>query len=227
MHQAPSFTLLYVEDEAFIRQNAVLFLEDMFREIYEVDNAFRALEIYEEKKPDIIITDISMPKMNGLELCERIRKKDPATPIIITTAHTNTEYLLKAVELQLVKYLLKPLDEESLHEAIALCFDKLRQNGSNIITLNDHFTYDSFNHTLLKDGAVVKLTHREALLLKLLIRYHDRVCTYSEIENYVFDGYGMSEDALKTLIKNLRKKSESALIENHSKVGYKIVINHA
>ncbi len=225
MQQASQFTLLYVEDEAFIRQNAVLFLEDIFHEIYEVDNAFSALEIYEEKKPDIIITDISMPKMNGLEMCERIREKDTKTPIIITTAHTNTEYLLKAVELQLVKYLLKPLDDQSLHEAIQLCFDKLQQNGSNIIQLNNRFTYDSFNHTLLKDGSVVKLTNREALFLKLLIKYRDRVCTYTEIENYVFGGYGMSEDALKTVVKNLRKKSDSSLIENHSKVGYKIVID--
>ncbi len=225
MHRASQFTLLYVEDEAFIRQNAVLFLEDIFREIYEVDNTFRALEIYEEKKPDIIITDISMPKMNGLEMCERIRREDTKTPIIITTAHTNTEYLLKAVELQLVKYLLKPLDEHSLQEAIQLCFDKLQQNDSNIIRLNNRFTYDSFNHTLLKDSSVVKLTNREALFLKLLIKYRDRVCTYSEIENYVFDGYGMSEDALKTVVKNVRKKSDSSLVENHSKVGYKIVID--
>ncbi len=225
MKKSSHFTLLYVEDEAFIRQNAILFLEDTFNEIYEADNAFSALEIYEERKPDIIITDISMPKMNGLEMCERIRKKDQKTPIIITTAHTNTDYLLKAVELQLVKYLLKPIDEDELKEAIELCFERLQQSGSNIIRLNEDFNYDSFNHTLLKDDTVVKLTNRESLFLKLLIKNRERVCTYKEIENYVFSDHGMSEDALKTVVKNLRKKSDSSLIQNHSKIGYKIVID--
>ena len=224
MSASQSLSLLYVEDEDFIRHNAVLFLEDRFSTIYEADNAFSALEIYHDKKPDIIITDISMPKMSGLEFCEKIRENDAKTPIIITTAHTKTEYLLKAVELQLVKYLVKPIDEDALMEALEVCFERLKKDDSNIISLTPSHTYDCFNQVLFYEDEVIKLSLQETKLLKLLLKNPEHICSYQEIENFVFDGM-MSEDALKTLVKNLRKKTEKSLIENHSKIGYKITLS--
>ncbi len=224
MSTSQALSLLYVEDEDFIRENAVLFLEDTFETIYQADNAFKALELYHDKRPDIIITDISMPKMSGLELCERVRKTDAKTPIIITTAHTKTEYLLKAVELQLVKYLVKPIDEEELTEALELYFEKLKEDNSNIIPLTKEHTYDCFNQVLFYHDEVIKLSHQERLFLKLLVKNPEHICSYREIENFVFDGV-MSEDALKTLVKNLRKKTEKSLIENYSKLGYKIALS--
>jgi DNA-binding response OmpR family regulator len=219
-----SLTLLYVEDEDFIRENAVLFLEDSFEHIYEADNAFLGLEIYHDKKPDIIITDISMPKMSGLQMCERIRQSDYTTPIIITTAHTHTEYLLKAVELQLVKYLIKPIEEEQLQEALQICFEKLQAEGSNILHLTHEHTFDTFNHVLFHHDKIVKLAPQETLFFKLLLKNPDHICSHEEIENYVFTQQGMSSDALRTLVKNIRKKTDKSLIENHSKIGYKIAL---
>ena len=225
MSASESITLLYVEDEAFIRENALLFLEDRFATLYEADNAFTALEIYETKRPDIIITDISMPKMNGLELCRKIRRNDTKTPIIITTAHTDTAYLLEAVELQLVKYLVKPIDEKKLLEALELCFDKLLENKSNIIPLACGFVYDMFNQTLFHHKTPVKLTTQQKRFFKLLLKNPHRICTYTEIENFVFEHSGMSENALKALVKKIRQKTDKSLIENHSKTGYKIILS--
>ena len=224
MSSTQQLSLLYVEDEAFIRENAVLFLEDVFETIYEADDAFTALEIYHDKKPDIIITDISMPKMSGLQMCERVRETDSQTPIIITTAHTNTEYLLKAVELQLVKYLLKPIEEAQLMQALELCFNKLQKNDSNIIQLTKEHTYDTFNQSLFYHDSAIKLTHQETLFFKLLLKNPDHICSYTEIENCLFSENGMSDNALKTLVKNIRNKTDKSLIENHSKLGYKIAL---
>jgi DNA-binding response OmpR family regulator len=224
MKKENNLNLLYVEDEEFIRKNAVLFLEDEFQNIYEASNANEALKIYNEKKPDIIITDISMPKMSGLELCEEIRKKDNKTPIIITTAYSDTKYLLKAVELNLVKYLIKPIEEESLFEALQICFEKINDQNSNIINLSDKHKYDIFNHTLTHNNTIIKLTQSQTLLLELLIKHKNRVVTYQEIENHLYYDKGMSEDALKSLVRGLRSKINKELIENFSKIGYKIHI---
>jgi DNA-binding response OmpR family regulator len=220
-----ALSLLYVEDEDFIRENAVLFLEDSFEHIYEADNAFRGLELYHDKKPDIIISDISMPKMSGLQMCEKIRQNDTKTPIIITTAHTNTEYLLKAVELQLIKYLVKPLDENQLQEALELCFEKLQDKQSNIMKLTQEHTFDTFNQVLFHHDKMVKLSKQERLFFKLLLKNPDHICSHEEIENYLFSQQGMSSDALRTLVKNIRKKTDKSLIENHSKIGYKIALS--
>ena len=94
MIEKSKYSLLYVEDEVSIREMVLEYLEVFFSELYEASNGVEALKIYNDKKPDIIISDIEMPKMNGLKLASLIREKDITTPIIITTAYTSVEYLL-------------------------------------------------------------------------------------------------------------------------------------
>ena len=217
-----NLSLLYVEDEPYILQNAVEFLEDQFLEIYEARDGKEALALYHDKKPDIIITDIEMPKMSGLELCRKIRKTDDNTPIIITTAFTDQDYLLQAIELNLVKYLKKPIQEELLHEALEICAQKLDSKDKSVERLTAVHYFDAFNQTLLHLDDFVKLTANEITFLTLLIEQKHRVVSYREIENHIWDGEYMSEDALKGLVKNLRKKISKEVIQNHSKLGYKI-----
>lgn len=220
------YSLLYVEDEALIRQNAVEFLSDRFDEIFEAENGVQALTLYEAHQPSIIITDIEMPQMNGLALCREIRKSDEKTPIIITTAYADQHYLLEAIELNLVKYLIKPIDEESLNQALKECFEKLAKGEKSITRLTKEHYFDQFNMVLFYRGEQVHLTANELSLLLLLLNQHMRVVTYSEIENHIWNGEYMSEDALKGLVKNLRKKLSKETIENHSKIGYKIHLYH-
>ena len=104
-NELSNLTLLYVEDDEIIRQNAVEYLCDFFQKVYQAKDGLDALMVYQERKPDIIITDIKMPRLDGLAMAKRIRKKDKSTPIIITTAFTDTQYLMQAVELQLIKYI--------------------------------------------------------------------------------------------------------------------------
>lgn len=221
-----NLSLLYVEDEHFIRQNAVEFLSDKFEVIYEADNGKEALETYYTKNPDIIITDIEMPHMNGLELCRNIRKNDNHIPIIITTAFTDKSYLLEAIELNLIKYLTKPIEEEALNEALESCFQRLNKEEKSILKLTSEHTFDILNQTLLYQNKFVKLTAHECKLLILLINQKSRIVSYQEIENHIWEGEYMSDDALKTLVKNLRKKVSKETIENHSKLGYKINLYH-
>ncbi len=217
-----NLSLLYIEDEKFIRENAVLFLEDQFKTIYEAQDGLEGFEIYKSQKPDIIITDISMPRMDGLKLCEKIRLHDQKTPIIITTAHANREYLLKAIELNLVKYLIKPIEEDQLIEAIDICCEKLSLNNSNIIQITQHHTFDTFNKTLFFNKDLIKLTKNELLLLEILTKNQNRIVSYEEIEYFIWYDKVMSSDALKSLVRSLRNKIDKSIIENFSKQGYKI-----
>jgi DNA-binding response OmpR family regulator len=219
-------SLLYVEDEPFIRQNAVEFLEDKFKTIYEASDGKEALKIYYETKPDIIITDIQMPYIDGLEFCKKIRESDETTPIIITTAFADPKYLFKAIELNLVKYLTKPIEEEALNEALSLCVKKIQNQDKSVERLSNEHYFDYFNKTLLHQDTFIKLTAKEEAFLMLLISQKNRVVSYKEIENQVYEGEYMSEDALKALVKNLRKKISKECLQNHSKLGYKIKLYH-
>lgn len=216
-------TLLYVEDEKFIRQNAVEYLSRICDNVLEASNGLEALEVYKKYKPDIIISDINMPKMNGLAFAEQVRKTDRETPIILATAHTETHYLLKAVELQLVKYIVKPITSAKLQEALALSVDYLSVKSKNIVQINTYTLYDVFNKTLLIHDEIIKLTKNEQLLLHLLSKHHERAITYEEIENMIWVHEGMSMDALRSLVRMLRKKLGGDFVENISGIGYRLI----
>ncbi len=219
-----NLTLLYVEDEEMIRQNAVEYLSRICDNVLEAKDGFDALEVYKKHKPDIIISDIKMPRMNGLDMAKEIRKGDKETPIIIATAHTETNYLLQAVELQLIKYIVKPITSVRLKEALLLSVDYLTVKNKNILTFKNEILYDVLNKTLLIKSEIIKLTKNEQLLLHLLATNHQRTITYEEIESSIWAYEGMSMDSLRSLVRTLRKKLEGDFIENISGIGYRLTI---
>jgi two-component system, OmpR family, response regulator VanR len=214
--------ILYVEDDEIARENGIEYLENFFEQIYEASDAIIALQLYEKHKPDIIITDIQMPKLNGLEFVKRIRQKDKHTQIIIITAFCDKDYLLKAIELGLVKYLVKPVKEKEFEEALFLCVDSLENSQSNIIKLQEDTYFDIFNKNLVIENEIVKLRAKELVFLELLVKNRNRYVSYEEIENYVWNDSVMTKDALKTLVKNLKTKIPKNLILNLTNSGYKI-----
>ena len=216
--------ILYVEDDEIARENGVEYLQNFFETIYEASDAIVALQLYEKYKPDIIITDIQMPKLNGLEFVKKIRQKDKKTQIIIITAFCDKNYLLKAIELQLVKYLIKPVKEKEFEEALFLCVNSLQEDNSNIVKLENEIYFDTFNKNLVIKDEIVKLRAKEILFLELLIKNKNRYVTYEEIESYVWFDSVMTKDALKTLVKNVKTKLQKDMIENLTNSGYKIGI---
>ena len=206
--------VLYVEDDDVARENGVEYLENFFDKVFEASNAVKALQLYEQYKPQIIITDIQMPKINGLEFIKQIRQKDKKTQVIVITAFCNQEYLLKAIELQLVKYLIKPVNEKDFEEALLLCIKSLEEDISNIVKFDETSYFDTFNKTLVIENELIKLRAKEILFLELLIKNKNRYVTYEEIESYVWFDSVMTKDALKTLVKNVKTKLQKDMIES-------------
>jgi len=214
--------VLYVEDDDIARENGVEYLENYFDTIYEASDAISALKLYEEYSPDIIITDIQMPKLNGLEFIQRIRQKDKKIQVIVISAFCDKEYLFKAIELQLVKYLVKPVKEKEFEEALFQCVESISTDSNNIVKLNENSSFDTYNQTLVIDNEIVKLRTKELHLLTVLSKNKNRFVTYSEIENCVWCDSAMSKDALKTVMKNLKAKLPKDSILNLSGTGYKL-----
>jgi len=216
--------ILYVEDDDIARENGLEYLENYFEQVFEANNALAALKLWESVKPDIIITDIQMPKLNGLDFIKKIREKDKKTQIIILTAFSHKDYLFAAIELQLVKYLTKPIKEKELEDALRLCINTIENDSSNIINITKNCHFDIYNKTLICNKEIIKLRTKELALLTLLLKNTNRYVSYEEIENVVWYDSAMSKDALKTLIKNLKSKLPKDLISNLSGTGYKIDI---
>ena len=111
--------VLYVEDEEDILRFASMVLEDYVDKLFIARNGKEALEILKKENIDLIITDILMPKISGIELIREI-KKNPLcdTAVIVATAHTETQYLLECIELRVDGYILKPIDVDELLKTI-------------------------------------------------------------------------------------------------------------
>jgi PAS domain S-box-containing protein len=112
--QLKDISLLYVEDDDFTREDLLDFLRWEFDTVYAAKNGKEGLELFEQNNPDIVITDIRMPVMDGLEMTSHIRGLNPDAPVIITTAYSDLSYIMKAIELGVDGYILKPI----LHEAL-------------------------------------------------------------------------------------------------------------
>lgn len=217
-----SFTLLYVEDEEGIRKNITEILKHLFKDIYVAKNASEAYKLYESKKPDLIITDIKMPNETGIELIKRIRKRDSKVRVVITSAHTDLDYMLEATELHLVKYIVKPITEQKLFEALE-AFIKSYDNA-RVYNLDSGWLFDESKSLIQGPDEEFKLTKKENQFLKLLIQ-KNRIITYEEMENIIWsEDHIMTPNAMRLFIKNFRKKLPNGALKNVQGTGYRLVI---
>jgi len=222
INQLRSFTLLYAEDETGIQNNIHDILDCMFKDIYLAKDGVEAYKLYLEKKPDLIITDIKMPKMNGLELIKKIRETNPKVRVIITSAHTDLEYLLDATELHLVKYIVKPITEEKLTLALTSFIDSFE--NSTVYNLIPSWIYDESKALVKGPEEEFLLTKKENTFLMMLI-VKGRIISYEEIENILWEDTSiMTQNALRLFIKNLRKKLPKDILKNVQGTGYRLNI---
>ncbi|MGD9809492.1 MAG: diguanylate cyclase [Deferribacterales bacterium] len=110
--------IMYVEDEPFIRQGFERFLKRRTGRIYTFQNGKEALDAFNDIKPDLVITDIRMPVMDGLEMSAAIKEISPSTPIIVTTGHNDEELFLKSIDIGIDKYIKKPINFTELMTVI-------------------------------------------------------------------------------------------------------------
>lgn len=213
-----AFNVLYVEDEDGIRNNIQGILNHLFKNCFSAKNVQEAYALYLEHKPDLIITDIKMSGETGIDLIKKIRITDSKTRIIITSAHTDLDYMLQATELHLVKYIIKPINEEKLIEALEAFIGSFKDN--KMYNLSTNWFFDCGKSIVFNEKEEFNLTKKEAKFLKLLIT-KNRIVTYEELENLVWDEDNiMTSNAMRLFIKNLRKKLPINFIKNIQGIGY-------
>lgn len=208
-----NLNLLLVDDNHQIHAEIYTLFSNIFKSIQLAQNAEAAMAIYNQNGIDIIITDIEMPSKDGLSLIEEIRARDQNIPIIILSAHTNNDYLLRAANLQIDGYIVKPLNFNKLDTALSRVVPRLESRVSPI-DLSAAISYHPLLKTLHVDGSEVSLGNKECQLLELLLQNQHRVTSKNEIQDVVWPSQVMSESALKNLLSELRKKLKYEVIKN-------------
>ncbi len=113
-----NLTILLVEDDAAALRQMEIMLRKKCGKVYTANNGMVGLKVYQTAAPDMIVTDLKMPVMGGLEMSRQVRKTNPDIPIIITTAFDDKEVILKAIDVGINKYIIKPVDANDLLGAL-------------------------------------------------------------------------------------------------------------
>jgi len=222
--------LLYAEDEQQTRKDHIIYLQSRYNlDIFEADDGIEALALYKKYSPDIVLTDITMPNMCGLELAKEIRKLSKHTKIIILTAHAQRDKLMQAFDLNLINYLIKPINREKLRNSIDVAIETLsrdKQNDNKMIFFTDTAHFDMYKNQYTVDGNLIKLSKSEMSLLVLLCKHINKDLSSYDIFINIWDDFDkeFSPDSVRTLVKKLRKKLPNGILKNIYGGFYKLAI---
>lgn len=223
-----NISILYVEDDYDTREEMTKILLEVSDNITVAKSGEEALFFFYENTPQIIISDIAMPNLNGIEFIKKVRDENLQIPIILLTAHADVDYLLPAANLNIQSYIVKPINVRKLKEVLFNAVEILNLSSNIYVKITHSLKYDKTNSEILSlDNKKIKLNRKEKNLIDLLLANQNRVVTYSEIEQNVWMQYDevMTSMALRTVVKNLRKKISTDFIKNISGQGYKLIIS--
>lgn len=113
-----SITILYVEDDENIAQKLILVLEQLFKKVTHVQDGQMGLDVYKKDKFDIVLSDISMPNINGIDMAKEIKNINPGQKLIFSTAHSESKLLMEAINLNADGYILKPINHNYFLEML-------------------------------------------------------------------------------------------------------------
>ncbi len=229
---ASAGTVALVDDEATLRETVSFALE---RHGFQVDtyvDGQEAWERFQEELPDVAILDVTMPRMDGLELCRRLRSISERLPILFLTSRDEEFDRVLGLELGADDYLCKPFSMRELEARVKVVFRRLALSREPIpddetLTLGD-VTLDLQRYQTRLGGELVPLTITEFLLVKALVQNPGHVKTRAQLMNaaYEHDTY-VSERTIDSHVKRLRKKftdldAEFDLIETVYGLGYRV-----
>jgi DNA-binding response OmpR family regulator len=170
---------------------------------------------------DCFILDINVPGIDGLSLLKEIRSMDTETPAIIISANVDLETIQNAYSKGCDEYLKKPFYMYELETKL----EKLCKMENKVIKLLENYTYDLSKKLLLNaEKEEIKLAKKEILLLDLFSKNSDKIVTFEQIEQYVWEGDLTTNENIRALIKRLRKKLPENSILSQGGMGYKINI---
>ncbi len=195
--------ILYVEDEKAVRDQTHMILKDFVKEMYVASNGEEGLRIALEKEVDVIVTDILMPGMNGIEMLKKLKNEyNKNIPAIITTAFTETEYLIDAISLKVDGFIMKPINVRDLISHIySVMLPKMH---------NKEMQGCSF----IVEGLAALIGGKKIEILKYIINHLDENKIYNGSYQDIIDSIGVSKPTVVHMFQQLIKVGILEKIKN-------------
>lgn len=210
-----SLALLYVEDEDELREIMIDLLQRKFAKVHIAKNGKEGLSLFKSNDIDLIMTDIRMPIMGGMEMVHNIRQVNKKVPIIILSAHDDKRYLFEAIDNKITKYMVKPIE----HSIFLATLNNLFKNKEISLKYGEKLFYYPFEKRFENNGISNTLTLSEHTILNYMNKHKNDVIQYEVLIGLFND---CTIDTIRTHIKNIRKKSFNSIIKTVPLEGYKL-----
>lgn len=226
--------VLLVEDEELARKTLAFYLNTIFDEVVVACDGADALEIIKksfDKKEnfDLIITDLNMPNVNGMQMIDEILKLIPNQRFIIVSAHKNEEDLLKLINLRVSGYFVKPLNIDNMMEMLQKAKEevlldkqpKIQEKTNKLLKLNNSYTFDLETNKLYNKGIIVKLSKKESEVLEILIKNLGVLISVDKFKELIWNDITINDSSFRTVMKRLKDKiKDDDFIISHKGYGY-------
>ena len=216
-----NLTVLLVEDDSDSKKIMHDVLSDNFEKVFTAQNGDEGLKKFKKYNPNMVITDVFMPISDGLDMTRYIKEISKDTPVIVLSAHSEKETLLKAIDVGVDKYLIKPIMADDLLKTIETVA-KSKIETANIIQVANGYSFNKIKRVLIRDGVEISLTKKELAFISLLIKRLGTLVLHDEIKSVVWVGESVTEAAIRTFVKRVRDKVGNNFIKNVPGLGYKI-----
>jgi DNA-binding response OmpR family regulator len=205
---------MLAEDEEVAREILSFYLETIFDEVVVVKDGQEGLETYKKHLQqnipfDLIITDIKMPRLDGLKMLEFIHNLNPKQKFIIVSAYKDEENLLKSIELQVLGYFVKPLNVDNVMHMLKKAKEEVLQDRKEEMTkiqINSIFAYDKKEKLLYENNTLVKLSTKESTLLEILIQNQGKIISQEALKIAIWEDEQKSDSTFRALMKRLKDK---------------------
>ena len=216
-----NLTVLLVENNSDSKKIIYDILIDNFEKVITAQNGDEGLKKFKKYNPNMVITDVFMPIIDGLDMAKCIKEISKDTPIIILSTHCEKETLLKAIDVGIDKFLIKPIMPGDFLETIENVA-KNKIETTNIIKIGNGYSFNKIKRVLIREGVEISLTKKELAFVSLLIKRFGSLVLHDEIKSVVWVGESVTEAAIRTFVKRVRDKVGSSFIKNVPGLGYKI-----
>ena len=211
--------ILLLEDEYSLRISIEEFLTDIG---YEVDGFTDGLEAYDaiyEKTYDLLLLDINVPSLNGLELLRKLRADSLKMPAIFLTSMTDMQDLKEGYKRGCCDYIRKPFDLEELELRIEQALASFAGDESSLVNISCDISYDMKKSRLTVENEEVVLRKTEQDILEVLLKHKNAVVSTEMLQDEVWGEY-VEPATIRVQLNNLRKKLPYELIQNRRGLGY-------
>lgn len=214
--------ILLVEDDHSLAHALEAALHKQGYSVNAVGTGKAALHTIDTNPPDLVILDLGLPDLDGLEVLRRIRSKQVDLPILLLTARSGIEDKVAGLDSGADDYLAKPFEMTELFARLRVMERRLTTSRTAQITIGG-VTLDINHNSVSVDGSQLDLSRREFMLLKSLMENAGRVQTRNTLENRLYSwGEEVASNALEVHIHHLRKKLGAEFIKTVRGVGYKV-----